>query len=114
MINKEKYDNEIITYYGLPENTTVVYYQNPKLFFKKYLEMINPTHIGILWGVKHVGNTRNYIRYGKIILPSVLLSEYLFLGDFITGFIFSSFIVCYTWYCILRLNHAYRDTGRFR
>lgn len=95
MINKLKYDNDIIDYYDLPENTNVVYYQNPKLFFKKYLEMINPTHIGILWGIRKQGDNKNTIRYGRIIIPSILLANYLYTNEFIVGLIFSIYVSLY-------------------
>ena len=75
MIDKQKYDDDIRSFYDLPDNSLIVYYQNPKLFFKRYLEMINPTHIGILWGRKKEGKN-NVVRYGRVIIPSIALSIY--------------------------------------
>jgi hypothetical protein len=106
MKNKPRYDNDIINYFNLPDNTHVVYYQNPKLFYHLFLEMINPTHIGEVYGRNRNGNTRNIVRYAKIIIPSFALSTFFLTNNYFSFIIFSFFLSFFLWSFLLRLGNV--------
>ena len=46
----------------------IILYKNPNEFSYMYIEKVNPTHVGIIWGrrKKHLNKGTNFIRLGKV------------------------------------------------
>jgi len=48
-MNRNYWRNKL-EHFGVPKHSKIVYYKNPNECNNYYMERVNPTHIGILWG----------------------------------------------------------------
>lgn len=54
----------------------IILYKNPSECKQIYIERVNPTHVGIIWGrrKKKYNKGKNYIQIGKVYFGAILLS----------------------------------------
>ena len=71
-MDKPKWTYKLIEYFGLPDETKIVYFRNPNETNLNtcYIDMYNPTHKGFLWGRRKNKHLPNPIKVGKVYLPS--------------------------------------------
>ena len=72
----------------------IILYKNPNECKKMYIEKVNPTHVGIIWGrrKKSLNKGSNFIKIGKVYFGLVWLSVALnIVGwlDMFTGYAYN-------------------------
>jgi len=72
----------------------IVLYKNPNEFNHMYIEKINPTHVGLIWGRRKKSQNKgtNYIKCGKVFfsfIPAIMgLSTCAYI-DVFTGYTYN-------------------------
>jgi len=69
-MNRNYWRNKL-EHFGVPKHSKIVYYKNPNECNNYYMERVNPTHIGILWGHRK-DKSHNWIRIGKVFISSLV------------------------------------------
>jgi hypothetical protein len=83
----------------------IAVFKNPKHFYGLYLERVNPTHVGVVWGKRRKkGKGDNYIRIAKVYFASLPVVCGLSVAGWLDAFTHYSFNILLSigvWGCFL-------------
>ena len=71
-MDKYKWDIKLKRWFDLKNTSKIVYYRNPSEFKTFNIEMVNPTHKGIIWGICKKNN--NFIKVVRLTIFNVFIS----------------------------------------